>query len=45
MRRCKNIFHANGNAKKAGLSILISDKREFKMKMIHEQNKLKSHND
>ena len=34
MRRWKKIFHANGNQKKAGLSILISDKIDFKIKTI-----------
>ena len=32
MRGWKNIFHANGNQKKAGLAILISDKIDFKTK-------------
>ena len=31
MRRWKKIFHANGNQKKAGVAILISDKRDFKI--------------
>jgi len=30
----KNIFHANGRQKKAGVSILISNKINFKIKMI-----------
>ena len=30
----KKIFHANGNQKKAGLAILISDKIDFKIKAI-----------
>ena len=30
----KNIFHANGNQKKAGVTILISDKIDFKIKTI-----------
>ena len=34
MRGCKNIFHANGNQKIAGVAILISDKIEFKIKTI-----------
>ena len=34
MRGWKNIFHANGKQKKAGLSILISDKIDFKIKKI-----------
>ena len=34
MRRWKKIFHANGNPKKAGVAILISDKIDFKIKTI-----------
>ena len=34
MRGWKKIFHANGNQKKAGVAILISDKRDFKIKTI-----------
>ena len=30
----KNIFHANGNQKKAGVPILTSDKIDFKIKTI-----------
>ena len=30
----KNIFHANGQQKKAGVAILISDKIEFKTKAV-----------
>ena len=30
----KTIFHANGNQKKAGVTILISDKIDFKIKTI-----------
>ena len=30
----KKIFHANGNQKKAGIAILISDKIDFKIKTI-----------
>ena len=33
-RAWKKIFHANGNQKKAGVTILISDKIEFKTKTI-----------
>ena len=33
-RGWKKIFHANGNQKKAGVAILISDKIDFKMKTI-----------
>ena len=31
MREWKKIFHANGNQKKAGIAILISDKIDFKI--------------
>ena len=34
MRGWKKIFHANGNQKKAGVPILISDKIDFKIKTI-----------
>ena len=34
MRGWKNIFHANGNQKKAGVAILISDKIDPKIKKI-----------
>ena len=34
MRGLKKIFHANGNQKKAGVAILISDKIGFKIKTI-----------
>ena len=34
VRRWKKIFHANGNQKKAGVAILISDKIDFKTKII-----------
>ena len=30
----KKIFHANGNQKKAGVAILISDKIHFKIKNV-----------
>ena len=30
----KKIFHANGDQKKAGVAILISDKIEFKIKAV-----------
>ena len=32
MRGWKNIFHANGRQKKAGVAILISDKMDLKIK-------------
>ena len=34
MRGWKKIFHANGNQKKSGVAILISDKIDFKIKTI-----------
>ena len=34
MRGWKNIFHANGKQKKAGVAILISDKVDLKIKTI-----------
>ena len=34
MKGWKKIFHANGNQKKAGAAILISDKMDFKIKTI-----------
>ena len=36
VRGWKKIFHANGNQKKAGVAILITDKIDFKMKNILE---------
>ena len=30
----KNIFHANGDQRKAGVAILISDKRDFEIKAV-----------
>ena len=34
VRGWKKIFHANGNQKKAGVAIFISDKIDFKTKTI-----------
>ena len=34
VRGWRKIFHANGNQKKAGVAILISDKIDFKIKTI-----------
>ena len=34
VRGWKKIFHANGNQKKAGIAILISDKIDFKIKNV-----------
>ena len=38
MRGWKNIFHANGKQKKAGVAILISDKIDLKIKKITRDN-------
>ena len=35
----KQMFHANGNQKKAGVAILVSDKIDFKIKTITETKK------
>ena len=34
MRGWKKIFHANGNHRKAGVAILISDKIDFKIRLL-----------
>ena len=34
MKEWKKIFHSNGNQKKAGVAILISGKRDFKIKTV-----------
>ena len=34
MKFWEKVFHANGNQKKAGITILISDKIDFKVKTI-----------
>ena len=34
VREWKKLFHANGNQKKTGVAILISDKIDFKIKTI-----------
>ena len=39
VRGWKKIFHANGNHKKAGAAILISDKRDFKIKTVTRDKK------
>ena len=36
IREWIEIFHANGNDKKAGVTILISDKIDFKAKAIEK---------
>ena len=35
----KNIFHANGDQKKAGVAILISDKIDFEIKAVKRDKK------
>ena len=39
VRGWKKIFHANGNQKKAGVAILLSDKIDFKIKTITRDKK------
>ena len=39
VRGWKKIFHANGNQKKAGVAILISDKIDFKIKNVTRARK------
>ena len=39
VRGWKKIFHANGNQKKAGVAILVSDKIDFKLRMLQETRK------
>ena len=39
MKGWKNIFHANGKQKKAQVAILISDKRDLKIKKITKDKK------
>ena len=34
MKGWKKIFHANGDKKKAGVAIVISDKIDFEMKAV-----------
>ena len=38
-RGWKKIFHANGNQKKAGVTILISDKIDFKIKNVLQETR------
>ena len=45
LRRWKKLFHANGNQKKAGVAILISDKIDFKVKTITRDKRRTLHND
>ena len=39
VRGWTKVFHANGNQKKAGVAILISDKIDFKIKNVQETKK------
>ena len=39
VRGWKKISQANGNQKKAGVAILISDKIDFKIRMLEETRK------
>ena len=34
MREWKRVFHANGNQRRAGITILISDKIDIKIKTV-----------
>ena len=34
VKGCKKIFHANGDQKKTGVAILISDKIDFEIKVV-----------
>ena len=37
MRGWKNIFYENGKQKKAGVAILISDKKDLKIKIMRDK--------
>ena len=37
VRGWKNIFHANGKQKKAGVAILVSDKTDLKIKITRDK--------
>ena len=37
MKGLKKIFHANGDQKKAGIAILISDKIDFEIKAVKRE--------
>ena len=39
VRGLEKIFHANGQDRKAGIAILISDKRDFKTKTMNKDKK------
>ena len=39
MKGWKKIFHANGDQKKAGVAILISDKIDFEIRAVERDTK------
>ena len=39
MRRWKNIFHANGKQKKAGVAIFKMDKTDLKIKITRDKER------
>jgi len=41
----KKLFEANGDQKKGGVSILISEKIDFKIKAVKKRQRRKLHND
>ena len=43
--RWKKVFHVNGNQKKAGVAILISDKIDFKNKDCYKRKRKKGRRD
>ena len=45
VRGWKNIFHANGKQKKAGVAILISDKIDLKIKKYYKRQGRTLYND
>ena len=45
MKGWKKIFHANRDQKKAGITILISDKIDFKTKAVKKRQRRTLHND
>ena len=45
MKGWKKTFHANGDQKKAGVAILISDKIDFKTKAVKRDKRRPLHND
>ena len=45
MKGWKKIFHANGDQKKAGVAIFISDKTDFEIKAMKRDKEGTLHND